>query len=342
MHRDATPRWGGLAFFLGLLPTLLLTDLCITDTALLIAGAALVTVGMIDDYRHISWKLKFTALALVSSLMIFGGGTVIRSIGTYDLLGRIELGSASIPFTYFAIIGLTNAINLIDGLNGLAAGISLLGFLFMGIAAVATGQGDVAVVCFSFVGILAAFLRYNFPRARIFMGDSGSLLLGFSLAVMAIRLTQSGTSGVAPMFPVLVLLVPIFDTLRVMIVRMVNGRNPFHADRSHLHHLIVRRNIPHARAVVLLWTATFVLGGMALTMLNHTSISFLPFALLSSLLLGIFADTLVFRKRESRNSLQRRLLPETTLEDQPSLIPVFQREPEIVLRACSEESAKNN
>jgi UDP-GlcNAc:undecaprenyl-phosphate GlcNAc-1-phosphate transferase len=341
MHCSATPRWGGLSFFPGLLPALLLTDLCRTDIALLISGAALVVFGMVDDYRNVNWKFKFAALAAVSSLMIFGGGTVIRSIGTYDLLGRIELGSASVPFTYFSIIGLTNAINLIDGLNGLAAGISLLGFLFMGIAAVATGQGEVALICFAFVGVLAAFLRYNFPRARIFMGDSGSLFLGFSLAIMAIRLTQGTTSGVAPLFPVLVLLVPIFDTLRVMVVRTLNGKNPFHADRSHLHHLIVRRNIPHTRAVVLLWTATFVLGGMSLTMLNHTSIAFLPFALLSSLLLGIFADTLVFRKREPRKSSQHRI-PEITLEDSPSLIPVFQREPEVVLSAYSEESAKNN
>ena len=160
-------------------------------------------------------------------IVIFGGNTVITHVGTFGAIKSVELGWLSIPFTYFSIIGVTNAINLIDGLNGLAGGVSLIGFLFIGIAAASTGNVMVALVCFAFVGALVAFLLFNFPNAKIFMGDSGSLFLGFSLSLMAIHLTQGANSPVEPMMPVVVLLLPIFDALRVLFVRLMSQEKPF-------------------------------------------------------------------------------------------------------------------
>lgn len=225
-----------------------------------------------------------------------GGGIIIKQIGTYGSYGKIVLGIFSIPFTYFSIIGVTNAINLIDGLNGLAGGISLIAFLSIGVAAYLSGNYVLAFMCIAFVGALGGFLRYNFPKARIFMGDSGSLFLGFSLAVFSILLTQDERFRIEPMFPVIVLLIPIFDTLRVMLVRAFNMKNPFKADKTHLHHLLVRRGFSSVSTVIFFWSLTFICGLTAILIIKRTSTPYLFVVLSSSLILSLFADSLSRRR----------------------------------------------
>ncbi len=296
LHKEATPRWGGVAFFIGVLPFLCLENGDGSLTAYLAAAALLVAMGMVDDRRSLGWKPKITIMAAAAALVISGGDITVHQIGFYGSLGRVELGAFSIPFTFISIVGITNAINLLDGLNGLAGGVSLLGFLFMGIAALLAGNIPVAVICFTFVGALGAFLLYNFPAARIFMGDSGSLFLGFSLAVTALLLTQGPTSSVDSMFPTLVLLLPIFDTLRVLLVRLLNGKNPFRADNLHLHYLLVNKNISPANVTLLFWALTAIFGGIALSLTAGTSESYLAVVFVVSILLG-FWTTCLGRKR---------------------------------------------
>lgn len=292
LHDKATPLWGGVAFFAGVLPFLFMENGSGDLTPFIAASFLLVAMGMLDDRTSLGWKTKFAVMAAAATLVIFDGDITIQHIGFYGSLGQADLGLFSIPFTYFSIIGITNAINLLDGLNGLAGGVSLLGFLFMGIAALLAGNVMVAVICFAYVGALAAFLLYNFPRARIFMGDTGSLFLGFSLSVTAVLLTQDGTSSVDSMFPVLVLLIPIFDTLRVLLVRLLNGRNPFKADNLHLHYLMARKNMSAVNVTLLFWSATAVFGVVALSLLNRTSASYLIFVLYAVWLLNLFAGRL--------------------------------------------------
>jgi UDP-N-acetylmuramyl pentapeptide phosphotransferase/UDP-N-acetylglucosamine-1-phosphate transferase len=292
LHEKTTPRWGGVAFFAGVLPFLFMANGNGALTSYLVASSLLVGMGMIDDLRSLGWKTKFSGMAVAATIMIFGGDLTVHQLGTYGSLGRIELGWLSIPFTFLSIIGITNAINLLDGLNGLAGGVSLLGFLFMGIAALLAGNVVIALVCFAFVGALAAFLLYNFPHARVFMGDAGSILLGFSLSVTAVSLTQDANSSVEAMFPVLVLLIPIFDTLRVLIVRLLNGNNPFRADRLHLHYLIVEKQISPVTVVLLFWLVTVLFGGIALTMATQSSAQYLMVVLYASALLTLFAVSL--------------------------------------------------
>lgn len=266
-------------------------------TAYLAASFLLITLGGIDDYKHIGWKIKFLGIILATTIVIFGGGAVINDIGTYGSYGKVRLEILSIPFTYFSVVGVTNAINLIDGLNGLASGVSLIAFLFIGIAAYLSGNYVLAVISIAFVGALGGFLRYNFPKARIFMGDSGSLFLGFSLAVFSILLTQDKRFHVEPMFPVMVLLIPIFDTLRVMLVRAFNLRNPFKADKTHLHHLMVRKGISAVTTVVSLWLTTAILGIIAILMINRSSTPYLVLSLLISIMLSLYSDALIRRRR---------------------------------------------
>jgi UDP-GlcNAc:undecaprenyl-phosphate GlcNAc-1-phosphate transferase len=260
-----------------------------TLTAYIVASFLLVGIGAVDDRYGLGWKIKLAGNAAAATIVMFGGNAVVHHIGTSGVLGSVDLGWYGIPLTYLGIIGVTNAVNLLDGLNGLAGGVSLLGFLFMGIAAWLAGNVQAAVICFAFVGALGAFLRFNFPHARIFMGDSGSLFLGFSLSFMAVLLTQNATSPLEPMFPVLVLLLPIFDALRVIFVRLLNRKSPFHADNLHLHYLMVQRNFSPVNAVLLLWSMAAACGVTALALADRTSASYLFVVIYVSLFLGLFA-----------------------------------------------------
>ena len=295
LHDKTTPRWGGVAFFAGVLPFLFIENGSNTLTPFIVASFLLIAMGIMDDLISLGWKMKFAVMAVAATIVIFGGDITIHHIGFYGSLGRVDLGLLSIPFTYVSIIGITNAINLLDGLDGLAGGVSLLGFLFLGIAALLAGNVMVAVICFAFVGALSAFLLYNFPRARIFMGDTGSLFLGFSLSFVAVRLTQDATSSVDSMFPVLVLLLPIFDTLRVLLLRLLNGKNPFQADNLHLHYLMVRNNISSMNVTLLFWSVTAAFGCIALFLTNRTSASYLSVVLYTSSFLCLFASSLTQR-----------------------------------------------
>ncbi|GFO59681.1 putative undecaprenyl-phosphate N-acetylglucosaminyl 1-phosphate transferase [Geomonas silvestris] len=292
LHSKVTPRGGGLAFFAGVLPMVLQQNGGRTLAWYLVGSALLVGLGMVDDLRPLGWKSKFSVMFLAATVVIFGGQVCVLRLGLYGALGQVELGWFAIPFTYLSIIGIVNAINLLDGLNGLAGGVSLLAFLFMGLAALASGNLPLAAVCFSFVGALGAFLLYNFPHAKIFMGDTGSLFLGFSLAVTAIMLTQGPRARVDPLFPVLLLLTPIFDTVRVLSVRLSQGKNPFKADNLHLHYLMVLNRISPVRATLLFWMVTTLLGAVALYLTSKSSTAYLMVVLYASSVLGLFAWSL--------------------------------------------------
>ncbi|RII27786.1 MAG: peptidylprolyl isomerase [Geobacter sp.] len=295
LHDKTTPRWGGVSFFIGVLPFYLVENGSNTLTPFIAASFLLVAMGMLDDLSSLGWKMKFSVMAVAATIVIFAGDTIIHHIGFYGSLGRADLGLLSIPFTYVSIIGITNAINLLDGLDGLAGGVSLLGFLFMGLAALLAGNVAIAVICFAHVGALGAFLLYNFPRARVFMGDTGSLYLGFSLSVTAVLLTQNASSTVDSMFPVLVLLIPIFDTLRVLLVRLLNGKNPFQADNLHLHYLMVRNNISSTNVTLLFWAVTAAFGCIAIFLTNRASASYLFVGLYAVSFLCLFASSLTQR-----------------------------------------------
>jgi UDP-GlcNAc:undecaprenyl-phosphate GlcNAc-1-phosphate transferase len=300
-HGKPTPLWGGVAFFIGVLPVLFAA---LGGRALISCASALfliVGTGLIDDRWVLGWKAKAAGIASAATIVIFGSNTVVHHIGAYGPFGAVELGSLAIPFTYLGIIGVTNAINLLDGINGLAGGVSFLGFLFMGIAAAAAGNMTTALICFAYAGALIAFLLFNFPHARVFMGDAGSMFLGFSLSVTAITLTQNPAAPVAPMLPVVVLLLPIFDAVRVLIIRLMKKKNPFHADKGHIHHLIMRNRISALKTVIILWSLSAVFGGVGLFLSSRTADDLLVFSLYSALFMSFFTMSLAWRRRQAQD-----------------------------------------
>ncbi len=325
IHDEPTPRWGGIAFFLGILPLFYFVGLNRVFFSYIASSFFLVVIGSIDDRRELGFTTKFFAMLAAVTTVIFGGGIQIHQIGTYGSFGLLQLGLLSIPFTDLCIIGVTNSINLIDGLNGLAGGLSFLASLFIGVAAYLSRNFELASVCMGFTGALAGFLLYNFgTQASIFMGDSGSLFLGFSLSVFSILLTQSPKFHVEPLFPVLVLLIPIFDTLRVMGTRAFNGRSPFKADTTHLHHLLLARGLPVTGITTLLWSLTVIQGVTAVLLMKRTSVPYLMVVLGASLLFSIFANSLI-KERVKTQQVRRPAAAPANRAARPQRLRVIRR-----------------
>ncbi len=229
--------------------------------------SVLLLVGFFDDFKEVGHRQKFLAQIVATLLLIFFSKVQLSSFG--DLLG---LGNITLPdiqwlvwlMTIFCVVGVINAINLIDGLDGLAGGVSFVAFLTFAIHASMAGEGTLMLLNLALAGAVLGFLRFNWYPSTMFMGDAGSLCLGFSLAFMALGLTQGKTSLVSPVCPLLVLAVPITDTLTVMIKRILRGQSPFKADRYHLHHIFMRFGMGRVLAVKVIIGITIFLSGVSL------------------------------------------------------------------------------
>lgn len=205
--------------------------------------AVLLLVGFFDDFMEVGHRKKFLAQIVATGLMIYFSKVQLYNFG--DLLGVGELVVPHPEFliwgvTVFCVVGVTNAVNMIDGLDGLAGGVSLLAFSSFAVMSFICENNTLMLLNLAFSGAILGFLRFNWSPSTLFMGDSGSLCLGFALSFMAIALTQTENSAVPPISMLLVLAVPISDTIGVMTKRIVKKQSPFKPDKTHLHHLLLR------------------------------------------------------------------------------------------------------
>lgn len=256
LHRTPIPTMGGIAIVIGIAFSLMLWLPFHAESAQIaffFSVLALTIVGIMDDLKDLSAKYKFAIQLSIAGLIALSG---IRITSFNGLFGIDELPIYSqYFFTILAIAGITNAFNLVDGIDGLAGGLAFMSLITLGIFLTLSGDINTALIAFAFAGGVLAFLYFNFNPARIFMGDTGSLVLGFTIAVLCIRLLQVNTFGhhpVLPNAPVFVLgisLVPVFDTLRVFALRTWKGGSPFQADRTHIHHLLTNNGFSHVFAV---------------------------------------------------------------------------------------------
>jgi UDP-GlcNAc:undecaprenyl-phosphate/decaprenyl-phosphate GlcNAc-1-phosphate transferase len=254
-HITPTPTLGGIAIFAGMLASVLLwfrftgeiSTICFFFSIIILFG-----MGIMDDLKDLPARYKFMIEIALASLIAIAG---IRITSFNGLFGINELPlTAQYTFTVLAIVGITNALNLIDGIDGLAGGLSFMSSITLGLFLTMSGDTNIALIAFALAGGILAFLYFNLNPARIFMGDTGSLVLGFVIAVLCVRLMQVNTgisNPVIPHAPVFVLgivLIPVFDTLRVFALRIWRGKSPFEADRTHIHHLLTNAGISHAMA----------------------------------------------------------------------------------------------
>jgi len=257
---------GGVAMVAGVvLPLLFFTPLDRTMLAFLVGVLIVAATGFLDDVYRIPPAAKFAGEILAATAFIFIGGVWIQEFGDLFRTGEISCGRFGPILTILCMVGVMNALNLVDGLDGLAGGIAAIAAIFLGLFAYLGGDSVPQWILFALVGSLFGFLRYNTHPAKLFMGDTGSLLLGYTLSATAVVLVRNDHAGIhlAPVTVAAVLALPITDTLLVMVRRLRHGQNPFWPDRTHLHHQLLELGLPHAVVVRILYLSTAAFGVQA-------------------------------------------------------------------------------
>jgi len=258
------PRLGGIALFFGIfVPALAFVHLGRETRGLLIGAAVAVTVGAIDDFRGLRWFEKLGGQILAAVIPVGFGIWVSRF--TFPFIGIHALPVwVGAPLTVIWIVAIMNMFNFLDGMDGLAAGVAAIAGLTFSVIALSLAKPDAAVISAIVFGACLGFLRHNFYPARIFMGDSGALLLGYVLAAVSVQGLLKTAATVALFFPLLVLAVPIADTTFVVIRRLKHGESPFVGDQAHLHHRFLRRGFSQPRAAMTIWVWCVSLAAAAL------------------------------------------------------------------------------
>jgi len=258
-HKGSVPIFGGIAIFTGIIFSLLFWADIENIQYLLVSILIVFFVGIIDDLLILSPFKKIVGQVIAISIIIFLGDLQIDNmhgvLGVYDL--PIWIG---ILFTIFVVIVIMNGFNLIDGVDGLAGGIGVISSFSFGFIALLMGQSNMAIVAFTLMGSLLAFLKYNLYPAKIFMGDTGSLVVGLILSVLAINSIEYGLvtetiklPNKGPLLAIAILAIPLFDSLRVFVARIIKGKHPLSPGRGHIHHALLTLGFGHTKTSLILY-----------------------------------------------------------------------------------------
>ena len=304
VHTQKIPNLGGIAIFLGFLfACILFLKATAIEYGNFLLGASMIifSMGIRDDMLGLNAYMKIGLQLLASFLVVFFADVRIDSL--YGLFG-IELLPiyVSIPFSIFTIIVITNAINLIDGIDGLATNIGIVtsfafGLLFFDMNALGCSR-----VAFALCGALLGFIRYNFSPAKIFMGDTGAYIVGFILAILTIQFVELNRFDTltnpnpfvksSPAVGIGFLFIPLFDTLRVFVIRIANGKSPFFAARQHLHHFLLDRNWTHRQISIFLPALSLLFIILCLAFQNIGSFTMITLLVLIGLLVNFVVQYL--------------------------------------------------
>lgn len=268
IHATPTPRLGGVAIAIGFVSAMLvarlvwpelLLDFSSQWSGIIWGGALILALGIYDDLVGAPAYLKLTA-QIVAALILCLYGFQFDQVWI-PFIGRFELGIWSIPLTVAWIVMLCNSINLIDGLDGLASGVSAIGGGFLALVGILWNIHHVAVLGAAIMGVSLGFLRFNYPPARIFMGDSGSLLLGFSFAVASVSVPIKTLTAISMALPLLAVCFPLFELITSAMRRIIAGRSPMQADHGHWHYLLLKSGWSTQRII---WTFYVIAMGFGL------------------------------------------------------------------------------
>ena len=263
MHKVPIPRLGGLAIFLGFMVSVLIFAEIDTEMQGILIGAVIIVIlGVIDDIKSLPAKLKLV-VQICAALCAVLHGVAIQVINNPNIFSDNpywELGWWSYPISVIWIVAITNSVNLIDGLDGLADGVSTIGALTMLILAVMLEEWEISILCGALVGACVGFIPYNLNPAKIFMGDTGSTFLGFMLGTVSVIGLFKLYAMISFIVPFIILGFPIFDTVSAFTRRILKGQNPMKADRSHTHHKLIDMGMNQKQAVATLYMVAGVLG----------------------------------------------------------------------------------
>lgn len=245
-HAHPTPITGGLAMAAGVTVAGMatLTTMGASFVAFTLASALLLVVGLLDDQYDVCWYIRVLAQVVAALIMVYLGGVHIEELGPAFGFEGMSLGALSVPFTVFATVGIINAVNMVDGIDGLAGTLVLAALVMFSAAALYSGNVMIGERSLILAGAVLAFLCYNLrtpwhPQARLFMGNAGSAFLGFAIAWIAFRLTQSPSHPVNPVLALWLIPIPVMDCLVLLVRRVRQRKSPFAAGRDHIHHLMI-------------------------------------------------------------------------------------------------------
>ena len=308
MHDHPIPRMGGLAIFLGFLLSVILfipfvqpDGLGFQLKGMLLGAVIIVVLGILDDIYALP-ALPKLIVQIVAAVIAVWSGNVIETISNPNIFSNDlywELGWLSIPVTVIWIVAVTNAVNLIDGLDGLACGVSTISSMTVLVIALTVAEPTVAVLMACLAGGCIGFLPYNTNPAKIFMGDTGSTFLGYVLAVVSIQGLFKYYTLISFVVPFLMLGLPIFDTCFAFIRRIAHGQSPMHADRSHIHHRLIDMGLNQKQVVAVLYVISAILGlsAVVLTTIGSLRAMLLLFAMCIA---GSMSIMLVLRGGEKK------------------------------------------
>ena len=263
MHDHPIPRMGGLAIFFGfILSVLVFLPLTADLRGMLLGSVVIVILGIFDDIRSLPALPKFFIQIGAALIAVMEGNriTFLSNPNIFSADPFWELGWLAVPITVLWIVGITNAVNLIDGLDGLACGVSTISSMTMLVIALSVAEPDVAVLMAALSGACIGFLPYNLNPAKIFMGDTGSTFLGFILAVVSIQGLFKYATIISFAVPFLMLGLPIFDTCFAILRRLSRGQSPMKPDRGHIHHRLIDMGFSQKQAVATLYVISAILG----------------------------------------------------------------------------------
>ncbi|MBE6988942.1 MAG: undecaprenyl/decaprenyl-phosphate alpha-N-acetylglucosaminyl 1-phosphate transferase [Ruminococcaceae bacterium] len=309
MHKTPIPRMGGLAIFFGfVVAVLLFSRMTIQMKSILLGAVVLVVLGVVDDIKPLPALFKLV-VQIGAALIPVSQGVKVYSVAhpfiSYDY---IRLGIWSVPLTVIWIVGMINAVNFIDGLDGLAVGISSIASVSMLVVAALVSEGYVVIIMAALAGACIGFMPFNINPAKIFMGDTGSMFLGYILAVMSVQGLFKFYAIVTFAVPFVVLGLPIIDTVFAIVRRLLKGQSPFTADRGHVHHRLVDLGFDQKQTVAILYALSAVLGlsAVVLTSSGEAKILILVLAVALAVFFGISVFAYDVKKEKQQKEQEKK------------------------------------
>ena len=309
VHKVPMPRLGGLSIFFGfLLGYMLFGEQSIVMNSILIASFVVILIGVFDDIKPLKASVKFIGQLVAACIIVFYGNIILRDVSAFGIY--IDFGYFSIPFTIFFILGCINCMNLIDGLDGLAAGISSIYFATIGIIAIMQGKfGLDLLLRFIMLGSTLGFLVHNFNPATIFMGDSGSMFLGLIISVIAL-LGFKNVTMTSLIIPLLLLAIPILDTIFAIIRRTLKGEKISTPDKYHIHHQLLKRNLSQRQTVLAIYVINILFAIASIVyVLKDAKLGYIIYGiLLAIVLIFILTTDVVYDSSSLRDKIKRKIL----------------------------------
>lgn len=311
IHQIPVPRLGGIAIWLSCCLTMGILIIWFWNyphgnalSGMFAGGSIIFLLGVLDDIYGLSPKVKLLFQIIAASVAYLFGVQVL-AVHIPFVENVIPLGLLSLPITIFWIVAIANALNFIDGVDGLAGGVTVISSLTLGVVAYYTNQPVAAVVAAVVAGAMLGFLAYNFPPAKIFMGDAGSLFAGFVLASVAVTGVLK-TVTVTILLPIIILSVPLLDITYAVVRRLIQGKSPFIADGEHIHHKLLKAGISQNRTIIIFYLICIASGVAAVSFVNATGIYLI-------LLLFIILTMLIIAHSSQKKKLIESLIDKFTL-----------------------------